>query len=162
MNQTEREALEALRQRARLDNGTLEMWLPFARDDDDDDVDADGRYRDDRHMTVGVPMRRDADGCPTQWLAVASESPRERAALIVAAVNALPALLADSKALELAAVQVEHERARAERLEQAMKEAADSLANDAKAFRSIGAIGFAEQAEADERDARAALGEVKP
>lgn len=156
MTKAEREALECALRMAKLD-GPLESW-PASFDIDDesgDDVPSEDRV-------VGVVRRRGHDGRAAMWTAVASDVPEIRAPLLVAAVNALPALLADSKALELAAVQVEHERARAERLEQALREAADSLANDAKAFHSIGATGFAEQAEADEREARAALGEVKP
>lgn len=101
MTKTEREALEAALRMAKLD-GPLESW-PGSFDIDDDT--GDEVPSEDR--VVGVVRRRGHDGRAAMWTVVAQDVPYIRAPLLVAAVNALPALLADS--------------ARAERLEAALR-----------------------------------------
>lgn len=81
MTQTEREALEALRQKAT--QGEWKSWQGAA-----------GRL-----IALVPDDDGDGEGIYTAHRDTFRAGSREDAALIVAAVNALPALLADSKAL---------------------------------------------------------------
>lgn len=156
MTQTEREALEALRQkatqgewRAVLDGESVNLLDAVAT------LESWGMDEPDSHAVMANGVR--------------DSHRRANAELIAAAVNALPALLADSKALELAAVQVEHERARAERLEQALREVEQRIRQNADPIAELvnrygGAVERAAYAGLYSAaiHAQAALGEVKP